>query len=333
MKKLKLILRLIVLAACLAYLIKFFFDNKETIEIAFTIDAKLLAAIIALQPFFYLLQSWRYKIVMEKCSGKILPYLPWLKIYILARFLNTIFSQTGNIYCSVRLKKDFGVSYTRYIGGHASMTWLDTCMNLVMALIVILIFDPAFMIGRFAAWHILTLITAAIIAGPILAQLILRRMSFDNRILSWIHVRSSEAVGVTVDNLKDPAYLLKIFLIGVLLFVRTCVVFYIYFLCFDIRVPLPVLAVFYAIFKVSSFIVLTPGNLGVQEVVWGILSENMGIGMAQGVLVAAFIRVVGTVSIFALGIPLGGADLLKHRKDYQDQSLVQPKPKSKSVVG
>jgi hypothetical protein len=73
------------------------------------------------------------------------------------------------------------------------------------------------------------------------------------------------------------------------------------------------LAVFYALFKLSFYINLTPGNLGVQEVVWGKLSELMGIGMAQGVLVSAFVRVVSTGVILVLGIALGGWDMLRSR--------------------
>lgn len=316
LKRFKIILRLILVAICIAYLVRFFAKNSETIQIAFRLDYKLLLAIIGLQPFFYLLQSWRFRVVMEKCTATKLPFWPWLKIYILARFLNTIFSQAGNVYRSTTLKRNFGIPHTSYIGGHASMTWLDTCMNLIMALVIVIIVKPGFQIGQFRAWKLLTILLIVFVPLPFLTEMFIGRFTFKNKLLSWIHQRFHQVVIISVNNLNDPAYLLKVFFIGVLIFIRTCLAFYIFFLCFDIEVSLPALAMFYAIFKLSSFIVLTPGNLGIQEVVWGILSESMGIGMAQGVLVSAFVRVVGTCSIIFLGFTLGGIDLIQNRKQY-----------------
>ncbi|MCK5617114.1 flippase-like domain-containing protein, partial [Candidatus Pacearchaeota archaeon] len=268
------------------------------------------------------LQSWRFRVVMQKCANIKLPFWPWLKIYILARFLNTVFSQAGNVYRSLKLKRDYGVSHTKYIGGHTSMAWLDLLMNLSMALIVVLFVRPDFTIGRFTAWKLLATLIPAIAAAPPLVEIFIRKLSFRNKKLLWVHQRLHEVVTTTANNLKSPGYLLKIFLIGTLLFIRTCIVFYIFFLCFGVKVDLPTLAVFYAMFKLSSFVTITPGNIGIQELVWGILSESMGIGMAQGVLVSALIRVVGTCFIFILGTTCGGLDLVRHRKEYTSSKEV-----------
>ena len=301
----------------LAYLVGFFYKNRENIEVAFALDTKSLLAIIGLQPILYLLQSWRFRIVMEKCTGTKVPFGPWFKIYILARFLNTVFSQTGNVYRGITLKKQYNITYTNYIGGHTSMVWLDTSMNLLMALIVIVLFQPDFQIGRFVAWKIIAIIMIIVIGLPVLAEKWLGILSFQNKTLVWIHQRFQQVVSTTVNNFKDRIYLGKLFILGLLLFARTCVAFYIYFLCFGTKVDLPALAVFYAIFKLGNFIMLTPGNLGIQELVFGFLSENMGIGMAQGILVSTLTRVIGTSFLLVLGLIFGGHDLLRHRNEFR----------------
>lgn len=319
-KTLKKILRLIIVAICAAYLVGFFIQKREALSIAFKLDYRLILAIIGLQLLYYLLQSYRFQIVVEKCSDRKLPFFPWLKLFVLGRFLNTIFSQTGNVYRSVRLKTDYGISYTKYIGAFASIAWLDTCMNLGIAVVVIAIANPGFQIGKFTAWKILTVLSAVFIVVPILSEILLRKMNFKNNYLTWVRSKLSEVLTVSVRNLRDPIFLLKFFAIGMVIFVRTCILFHLYFRVFDIYVSLPALAVFYALFKLSFFIVLTPGNLGIQEVAWGFLSEQMGFGMAEGVLVSAFIRAIGTAVICTLGLVFGGADLIKHRKEYRDQT-------------
>jgi len=318
LNKFKKIFRLILIVICVAYLMRFFYKSRDSLQIAFTVNFKIIFYIILLQLIYYLLVGYRFQLVLEKCSGCKLNFLPWLKIFILGKFLNTVFSQVGSIYRSVRLKQDYSVSYTRYISSFTSMAWMDTCMNLVIAAAVIVVLNPGFRIGQFVAWKILTILTIVVIALPVLAEILLRKINFKNRYLNWLHSKLSEVLTVSVNNLRDMAYLLKIGLLGLAVFIRTCVMFYVYFSAFDVHVSLPALAVFYTLFKLSTFIVLTPGNLGVQEVAYGFLSEQMGIGMAQGVLVATFIRVVGTCSISALGVTLGGMDLLRHRRDYAE---------------
>ena len=122
------VLHLLTIVACSIYLVHFFIENRNTIRIAFNLDLKLLAAILILHPIFYALQSWRFKIVIEKCSSKSLPFWPMMKIYILTRFLNTLFTQSGNVFSGIRLKKDFGVTYTKYISGYTSIAWIDLAL-------------------------------------------------------------------------------------------------------------------------------------------------------------------------------------------------------------
>jgi uncharacterized membrane protein YbhN (UPF0104 family) len=222
----------------------------------------------------------------------------------------------GNLYRGIQLKEKYGVSYTGYISGFSSLAWMDTGINLVIAFLAIIIISPGFKIGQFFAWKILSLLAVSVVLSPIVGEIILRKRFFRNNYLDWLHSKLSEVLTVSVNNLNDQAYLLKVFLLGIALLIRTCIMFYVYFTVFDIRVSIPVLVVFYALYKVSTFIVITPGNIGIQEVVYGFLSEQIGIGMAQGVLVAALIRVVGVFSISVLGVFLGGINLLRHRKDY-----------------
>ena len=68
------------------------------------------------------------------------------------------------------------------------------------------------------------------------------------------------------------------------------------------------------LFSLSFFIVLTPGNIGIQEIAWGLLSEKMGIGMETGILMSGFVRLIGTGVLSILGITLGGVDLIRNRK-------------------
>ena len=52
------------------------------------------------------------------------------------------------------------------------------------------------------------------------------------------------------------------------------------------------LALFVGLNKVSNILVVTPGNLGIVESLYGALSGMLGIGVAQGVSAALILRAV-----------------------------------------
>ncbi len=315
MKKWKTLLRWLVAIGCLAYAATFFVRDRDALQRSLNLNGWILGGILALQLVYYYIQGLRFQIVMEKCSGRKLPSWPWMKLFIVGRFLNTVFAQAGNVSRGVILKRDYGVSYTRYIAANASMAWMDTGMNLLLATYIVLISNRGFRIGSVAAWKVLGIATFVTIAGPILFEAAFRRLRFRRRPTVWLHEKTAEVLRVSVDNLADSAYLLKLFSLGLAIFARTVLMFHLYFLTIGLRVDPAALAVFYALFKLSFYVNLTPGNLGVQELAWGFLSEQMGIGMAQGVAVSAFVRVISTGVILVLGIVLGGWDMARKRGD------------------
>ncbi len=309
-------IRLLILVASLAYILFFFIRNKNTLQITFSMDAKTLSAILVLQGVFLVLQSWRFQIILEKCAGIRLPFLQWMKIFILGRFLNMIFSQLGNIYRGMRVKQDYGISYTRYISSFASMTWMDTLMNLLIALLAVGLLEPGLQIGPRAAWKLLLALFLLILLVPVILNAIFQRITLSRPSLQWLHGKLSEVLSVTLNNLRDLRFLAKIFGLVILLFLRTILVFHLYWSILGISVSPAALAIFYTLFKFSFFVVLTPGNLGIQEIAWGYLSEQMNIGMGQGILMSGFVRVVSSLVLIVLGLALGGADLIRQRKKY-----------------
>lgn len=316
MTRLKKLFRFAVVILCGLYLLRFFYTNKDSLEIAFSLKLTSILSLLALILLYCLLNSYRFQLVLEKCSTKKLPFFPWFRIFILGRFLNTFFPQVGNIYRSIRVKKDYNISYTGYISAFTSFAWMDTCINLTIAAFVVLFLSPNLKIGRFPASKTILLLVAVVAGAPVLTEIFLRRINFHNKHLAWTKSKLSEVLTISVQNLKDGPYLIKVLLSALLVFVCAAAIFHICFLSFDTPLSLPTLALFYVLFKLSTYVNLTPGNLGIQELAYGLLSQQLGTGMAQGVLISMIIRIMGTCVVIAFGLAFGGLELLRHRKDY-----------------
>lgn len=65
---------------------------------------------------------------------------------------------------------------------------------------------------------------------------------------------------------------------------------------------------------------LPPGNLGVRKVAFGLLADLTGIGMAEGMLVSALLRVVGYIALFAVALAMGGLGVLRQAERYRSEA-------------
>lgn len=310
-------LRWLIAVVCLIYICYFFYKNRADFSVALNLDFLKLFYIIALQLLGFLIISYRLKIVLEKCTDKNVRFFYWLRLYILGRFLNIIISQVGNIYRSIKLKKEHNISYTRYISSFASFTWLDTLLSLLMAGITIAAIEPLAKFGDYSATHVLSIFGASILLLPFIANLFLNKLHVENPRLNWVHSKIKEVLSVTLISIKDIKYISKVISLGILSFLRTCIAYYVYFKIFDLETSASAITLFSALAKLGNLLVITPGNIGIQELAFGFLSNQLGIDISTGILICAVGRAIGITIIIVLGVMSGGIDLLKHRKEYE----------------
>ena len=287
--------------------------NSQELSLILNLNLLTLVGLIGVFVFANIIYSFRFRIILKKCSGRSVPFFAWFKIVVLSRFLSTFAPQAGNVYRVVVLKQNYQITYTRYAGSFFSFTWIDTAINMFFTIVLVLVVQPDMRIGSLPAWHLLTGLLVLIVVVPILLEAVFRLFNFRNRHIAWLHGRISELLTVSVRSLTDGPYMLKITLTGIISFINSLAAFYLCFASLDLRIDLPSLALFYVVLKLSNHVIITPGNLGVREIAYGIMSEQLQIGMAQGILISVIIRVIGTLVIMAMGTIFGGFDLLRRR--------------------
>ena len=316
MKNLKKIIQFIIALACIIYIVRFFAQNKESLKLVLKLNAVTIFLVVIATIAYFFIYSLRTQIVLEKCSRKKLNYIYLFKLMVLARFLNTVFSQMGNVYRGYRLKKEYDISYTSYISSFVSTLWMDTCFNLYFATVLILILSPEFKIGYFTAWTIFLVIALCVSAVPPAGNMLLGKIKIETKFLNWAHSKLTEVVSVTISNLRDIRYLGSFLLLGVSELILTILGYYILFKGFGIILTFQALLVFYILMSLSLFIAITPGNIGVQEIAFGFIAEQIGIGMGSGIMASIVARIINFFIIFLMGIFFGGIRLLRESKKY-----------------
>ena len=97
-------------------------------------------------------------------------------------------------------------------------------------------------------------------------------------------------------------------------FVNNILIFYLCLSGFQGTITLPILAVFFILLKVSSYLILTPGNLGIREIAYAFLAEQMGLGLGEGMALSIFYRLFGMITVSLFGIYFGGLKLLGQKE-------------------
>lgn len=307
-------LQWLIASVCVLGIIWFFAKNKEKISLLLEIDTVCIAKLIALTLAGHLIYTFRFQLVLEKCGKKKIPIPELVRIVILGRYLSTFIPQAGNLYRGIVLKSDYGISYTRYASSFLSFTWLEICFNLLLALAVSTVgpYTPRF--GKLHASIVLGAIFFCVAILPVLAKTLLGFVKFRNSRLMWCHGRLSELFSVISDSFSDSVFLLKFGITGLLTFGTSIAILHVSFMAIQMHTQIPVLAFFCVVLQFFNQIVITPGNMGVREIAYGIISDQTNIGAAEGIIVSVIIRMAGTVVIIVAGTFLGGLGLLKTSK-------------------
>ncbi|MGA1979766.1 MAG: lysylphosphatidylglycerol synthase transmembrane domain-containing protein [Sedimentisphaerales bacterium] len=313
----------IIAAVCIVYIIIFFIKNKQQLQLAFNLRPLFIAALVILLVLDLAVNGLCMKIVMEKCSNVRIPVGGWYKIFLLGRFLNTVIPQLGNLYRGVTLKQNHNISYTHYISSLASFAWMEISINLIFALIIVLLTNRRLQIAGIDAWLFLSGLVTLVIAGPIIADAVIRLFKVQNKALVWSHSKLSHVFATAVISLKDGTYILSIVSATLLAFIITTTMFYVCFLSINVHISITATVIFLAVLKVADVVVITPGNIGVREIIFGIVTEQIGLSMMEGILASTILRVIGTVLVLVLGTSLGGVGILQRRREYAAQMQQQ----------
>jgi hypothetical protein len=311
-------MRWLVGLAALGLAVKVLASNEEAWERLGEFRLWQVGAVCGLFAVYFVVRAWRLLLIMRAVGGLKIGFREWFKVFIVGRFANALVAQAGNVYRAAVLKRQHGLPYGSYVSALAFFTWVDALLNLLLAAVLLLAMNPGLMIGGLNGAATVGLVLAAVLAGPPLALAILGLARPGEGFLARVREGLRGMLGVMVREGRNAALMARLAGLGLVLFGIWIVLFRMSFAGMGIRAGLGELGLFLAIYKLTTILVITPGSIGVREIAYGLLGECLGIGMAQGVMVSAILRVASYSALFPLGLAFGGAQVLGSRSGSKD---------------
>jgi uncharacterized membrane protein YbhN (UPF0104 family) len=273
-----------------------------------------VALLVALQLVYLVVQSGRFHVVLLRFASRAVGFWPWLQLFVLGRFLNLFLPQAGNVYRAVELKRRFGVGYQSFVVAFLNAPWLAMLLNFAFGALAIAFLAPSALLAAWPLWLVLAAAAVVTAAAPFVALLVLPLVPRRWRPLAWLHDRLREMVGATLASLRDPPYVGRVTAWTAIAFVQASVMLWVGFAALGSAVGAAEAIAFYVLLQLATYLTITPGNLGVQELAFGALALGVGAAAVDGVVVSGLLRVTGVVALVVVGLPLGGVAALREAR-------------------
>ena len=294
----------------IAYLI-FRYVNKNISEISKIIKSFQLiyvAPMIIISITYNFLTSLRLYFLIDKNKFKINSWMCF-KIFITGKFMNMIIPQGGNIYRAAQFKKVCKLPITGYVYTITAYTWFNFIVTFLITLIILYIGNYSVRISYFDIKIWLLIFISSGILMPIILMKTLNFINFSKYPrLDKYHKKIINIYSEFINIIKKPVLIIKFSFITILSFVIVSIFFILSYKCINVDLSIFGAATFASFLKISSSIIITPGNMGAQEFVYGFLSTYFGITMATGLIAAGIIRVITSLVVFSFGIFFGVKD-------------------------
>ena len=280
--------------------------DKDILLQAKEIAPHQIFLIIAILIVYFVLHAQRFVLLIEQHCRCRIPLLDWMRMLVVVRFMNNLVPQMGSVHRGIALKRDFGVSYTDYIAANLFFIWTDTLLNFLIAFALFYLGSSPLELFGFPAGALLGLAALGILLAPFIGQLLLKSHHQPSKLVRKL----AEVADELTRGLREPRYMAATTVIAVLSFLLMTHVFRILLGAIGAEVDLATLAVFYALYRLTFHINVTPGNIGIREIAYGLLCAQAHIGMSKGLLISAELRVLSIIVLITIGISVAGRELV-----------------------
>lgn len=246
--------------------------------------------------------AWSQYIIMRELGLRSLGMLRWLQIYYVSRAMNFVVIQGANLYRILVLKRQYGFSLANSIGVTGYIMWLNGLSVLCVGVLTLPFVVPATVETG--------LLSAALVLGTILLPVLLtlamrgtvERPAWQRRSLEPL----AKVVRFFNESYRKPLLNLQVFALGVVNLLFFAAAVYVGFEALQASVSIAETLLFSAVFVLTRYVNIVPGNIGLSELVGGLAAEMLGTGFGSGLLVAGVIRIVEILLIGTLGVANGG---------------------------
>jgi uncharacterized membrane protein YbhN (UPF0104 family) len=284
-------------------------DALDTLR---SISVRAVIVIFVLQALYLVPESFRQQVVVESAGRTRLSPFRWFRVFVIGRFLNSLIPQSGNVYRALRLQSESGIGYVDYVGSMALFLPLSVGLNLILAALLTAV-SPDGRTGADGMSPLILLAAGALaLAIPAVGWWLLERANLSHSAWTSPLRVLKRILGSAADAARQPGLAVRFLTAWAVTLVIVLALYGVVLSSVGASLGLGETLVLYALVQATSFLVITPGNIGIQELGFTGLAAVFGVPLAQGVAASAIIRVTGWLVLAVLAFAFGTRDVLAY---------------------
>jgi uncharacterized membrane protein YbhN (UPF0104 family) len=247
--------------------------------------------------------------VLQEAAGMKFGPIVMFRIFVMARILNLVVPQSGNVYRIASLKDRYNAPIVETTGGLATFVWISVTASLALSTILTIASGSETTEGTSASAGLLAGLTLITAVAPWAFLALASRINSNSSFLTKVRRASSAAL----DVVKHPRVLVHFLGYWALSLI---VIVIMYSTAFSMVGPIPSIATLiaiYALVQATSFVVITPGNIGIQDIGFAAIAIAFGSEPSVAAAAALIVRISG-VAVTAL-VGLASAALSQFNTD------------------
>lgn len=267
-----------------------------------------VVTLVLLQGALLLAQAWQQHVLISRTGGAV-PFLAWTRLFLVARVVNTLVPQGGHVVRAASLKQDHGIAVGDYASMVLAFSWLGSIQNLVMAAALLGVLVPGMRVLGVPGWALALAAAVLVSVVPPAAVLLLRAVGPRDGLSGRLLSKGTSILAKAVDAARHPAVLAAFLGVGVVLFVLATAITHLAFLTAGATPSVAESGLVFSIAQVGNYVNVTPGNLGVMELLYSGTGAAVGASAGQSLIAAAAIRASGYLALILVGLPTGGSEI------------------------
>lgn len=224
----------------------------------------------------------------------------YAKIFFNGQMISFILPHSGTIYKAYQLK-NFNLSYKDFIGINLFLTWFYLFFFIFFYSFEILIFGNE-VLKNYSIILFSTGILFAItlFSIPYIYQKYFK-IKFKNILLSKIYNSVTYIIMLPI-FLKNYKFYKFLSLFGLISHILSFIVIYLLFLTINVDLQFSIIVIFFIINSFLDQIPITPKNLAISELIFGLVSQNIGLTFEFGVVIKLLLRLFFFINLVSLTI-------------------------------
>ena len=252
--------------------------------------------------FFVMASHLQIYITMNTIKIKLVKRLKFkyfARLFFNSQIISTILPHSGLVYRAYELKK-IDLSYTDFIGVNYFLAWFYLFFCLTLYSIEILIFGPELESFRYILFIFGIIASVGIYCIPFLFLLI-PRLNFKKQIIQNIYEKIRYILLIPIE-FKNNRFFKFLSIYGLIGHIVNFLLIYFSIKSVNIDLNISQIVIFFVINSFLDQVPIVPKNLGISELVFGLVSSNMGLGFEVGLFIKLILRCISFINLIFFSI-------------------------------